>query len=88
MRGRNLTVLGPRDAVRSARDTLDRVGSATGLAQDKYGLTIGQVYCTVGAHDLVGFMEAPEAESLSAFLVRAWLGGQRSHHHDAYVRPG
>jgi uncharacterized protein with GYD domain len=29
-------------------------------------VTIGQVYWTVGAHDLVGFMEAPDAESLSA----------------------
>ena len=30
--------------VRSAKDTVGRVGSATGLAQDKYRVTIGQVY--------------------------------------------
>jgi uncharacterized protein with GYD domain len=30
-------------SVRSARDTVDRVSNATGLAQDKYGVTIGQV---------------------------------------------
>ena len=61
--------------VRSARDTVDRVGSATGLAQDKYGVTIGQVYWTVGAHDLVGFIEAPDVESLSAFLLELGSAG-------------
>ena len=30
--------------VRSAKDTVGRVGSATVLAQDKYRVTIGQVY--------------------------------------------
>jgi uncharacterized protein with GYD domain len=61
--------------VKSARDTVDRVSSATGLAQDKYGVTIGQVYWTVGAHDLVGFMEAPDVESLSAFLLELGSAG-------------
>ncbi len=61
--------------VRSARDTVDRVSSATRLAQDKYGVTIGQVYWTVGAHDLVGFMEAPDVESLSAFLLELGSAG-------------
>ena len=55
--------------VRSARDTVDRVSSATRLAQNKYGVTIEQVYWTVGAHDLVAFMEASDVESLSAFLL-------------------
>ena len=38
-------------------------------------MTIGQVYCTVGAHDLVGFMEAPDAESLSALLLEFGSAG-------------
>ena len=61
--------------VRSARDTVDRVSSATRLAQDKYGVTIEQVYWTVGAHDLVGFMEASDVESLSAFLLELGSAG-------------
>ena len=38
-------------------------------------MPVGQVYCTVGAHDLVGFMEAPDAESLSALLVELGSAG-------------
>ena len=38
-------------------------------------MTIGQVYWTVGAHDLVGFMEAPDAESLSALLLELGSAG-------------
>ena len=61
--------------VRSARDTVDRVSSATRLAQNKYGVTIEQVYWTVGAHDLVAFMEASDVESLSAFLLELGSAG-------------
>ena len=38
-------------------------------------MPVGQVYCTVGAHDLVGFMEAPDAESLSALLLELGSAG-------------
>ncbi len=61
--------------VRSARDSVERVGDATGLAKEKYGVTIGRVYWTVGAHDLVGLMEAPDVESLSAFLLELGSAG-------------
>ncbi len=60
---------------RSARDTVERVDDAGELAQDKYGVSIGQVYWTVGHHDLVGLMEAPEIESLSAFLLELGSAG-------------
>lgn len=61
--------------VRSARDTVGRVGSATWLAQDKYRVNIGLVYYTVGAHDLVCLTEAPDAESLSAVLLELGSAG-------------
>ena len=38
-------------------------------------MTIGQVYWTVGAHDLVGFMEAPDEEILSALLLELGSAG-------------
>ena len=45
------------------------------MAQDKYAVSLAQVYWTVSAHDLVGLMEAPEIESLSAFLLELGSAG-------------
>lgn len=55
--------------VKNARDTVDRVSGAADMAQSKYGVTLHHIYWTVGAHDLVGVLEAPDVESVSAFLL-------------------
>jgi uncharacterized protein with GYD domain len=65
--------------VRNARDTVERVAGAAELAESKYGVRLGQIYWTVGPHDLVGIFEAPDDESLSAFLLElASAGNVRS----------
>ena len=60
---------------KTVTDTIDRVDSASEMAQSKYGLTLEHVYWTVGAHDLVGVVEAPDVESLSAFLLEVASAG-------------
>ena len=54
---------------KTVTDTVDRVGSASEMAQSKYGVSLEHVYWTVGAYDVVGVLEAPDVESLSAFLL-------------------
>jgi uncharacterized protein with GYD domain len=61
--------------VRNARDTVERVAGAAELAESKYGVRLGQIYWTVGPHDLVGVFEAPDDESLSAFLLELAAAG-------------
>ena len=39
---------------KTVTDTVERVGSASEMAQSKYGVTLEHIYWTVGAHDLVG----------------------------------
>jgi uncharacterized protein with GYD domain len=60
---------------KTVTDTIDRVDSASEMAQSKYGLTLEHIYWTVGAHDLVGVVEAPDVESLSAFLLEVASAG-------------
>ena len=56
-------------------DTVDRVGSASEMAQSKYGVSLEHVYWTVGAYDVAGVLEAPDVESLSAFLLELASAG-------------
>jgi uncharacterized protein with GYD domain len=73
--------------IRNARDSVDRVDRSTELAQEKYGVRMGQIYWTVGPHDLVGIVEAPDDESLSSFLLElASAGNVRSTTLRAYDR--
>jgi len=60
--------------VRTAKDTVHRGEQANALAQ-KYGATIKQVYWTVGPHDLVAIIEAPNDESASAMLLELGSAG-------------
>ncbi|MBA3791831.1 MAG: GYD domain-containing protein [Rubrobacter sp.] len=60
---------------KTVTDTVDRVGSASEMAQSKYGVHLEHIYWTVGAHDLVGVLEAPDVESLSAFLLELAKAG-------------
>ena len=61
--------------IKNATDTVERVGSASELAQSKYGVSLEHIYWTVGAHDLVGVCEAPDVESMSAFLLEVASSG-------------
>jgi len=64
---------------RNARDTLNRVNSAFELGVSKYGVGLERIYWTLGAHDLVAILEAPNDESLSALLLElASAGNVRS----------
>jgi uncharacterized protein with GYD domain len=55
--------------VKNAADSAERVESSSEMAQSKHGLTLERIYWTVGAHDLVAVLEAPDVESVSAFLL-------------------
>lgn len=73
--------------VRSAKDTVQRRDQADALAQ-KHGVSIEQVYWTVGPYDLVTIVEAPDDESATAMLLELATGGNlrtttlRAYGHD------
>ncbi len=54
--------------IRNVRDTVDRYERSTELA-GKYGVRLEQVYWTVGPYDIAAIAEAPDDESVSAFLL-------------------
>lgn len=61
--------------IRNVRDTLERVDRASELAEEKYGVKLGEIYWTVGPYDLVSVFEAPDDESVSAFLLELGSAG-------------
>ena len=72
--------------IRTVRDTVERTDRAAGIAE-KHGARLVQNYWTVGPYDLVVVLEAPDDESLTAFLleVGSW-GNVRSTTLRAYNR--
>ncbi len=60
--------------IRSVRDTLERMESAAGVAE-KHGARLVQNYWTVGPYDAVVVLEAPDDESLTAFLLETGSWG-------------
>jgi uncharacterized protein with GYD domain len=60
--------------VRNVRDTVSRREQADALAE-KHGAKIEQVYWTVGPHDLVTILEAPDEESATAMLLELGTAG-------------
>ncbi len=60
--------------IRTVRDTVDRTDRATELAE-KHGARLVQTYWTVGPYDLVVVLEAPDDESLTAFLLEVGSAG-------------
>ena len=73
--------------IRNAKDSPSRYDDAARVAQEKYGVRISQIYWTVGPHDIVGILQAPDDESLSAFLLElASAGNLRSTTLRAYDR--
>ena len=59
--------------VRNAKDSVKRVGQAREAFQQQ-GITIEAVYWTLGSHDLVAVMSAPDGETFAAALLQ--LAGQ------------
>ena len=60
--------------IRNVRDTVDRYDRSTELAE-KYGVRLEQVYWTVGPYDIAAIAEAPDDESISAFLLELSSAG-------------
>lgn len=59
----------------NVRDTLQRADRADQLGE-KYGVQLEHLYWPVGPYDLVGVLEAPDQESVSAFALE--LGASES----------
>ena len=55
--------------VRNAKDSVNRVGQAREAFQ-KQGVAIEAVYWTLGGHDLVAVMTAPDGETFAAALLQ------------------
>jgi uncharacterized protein with GYD domain len=60
--------------VANFRDTVDRAEAAKAAAS-AVGARFVDRYWTVGGHDLVGIIEAPDSETLAAALLRAGGAG-------------
>ena len=54
--------------IRNVRDTVERYDRSTELAE-KHGVRFEQIYWTVGPYDIVAIAEAPDVESITAFLL-------------------
>lgn len=60
--------------IRNVRDTLQRADRADQLGE-KYGVRLERLYWTVGPYDLVGVLEAPDEEAVSAFALELGATG-------------
>ena len=60
--------------IRTARETVQRRDQADSLAE-RHGARIEQVYWTVGPYDIVAVFEAPDDESITAFLLELGSAG-------------
>ena len=60
--------------IRNVRDTMERADRSNELA-DRHGVRLEQLYWTVGPHDLVSIAEAPDEESIIAFLLELSSAG-------------
>ena len=60
--------------IRNVRETLDRAQKTDELAQ-KHGARFVQLYWTIGPHDIVAIVEAPDDESATAFLLELGSSG-------------
>ena len=60
--------------VANFKDTVDRYESAQEQFQE-LGVSFKDVYWTLGGHDIVGILEAPDGESLAAALLKLGSAG-------------
>jgi uncharacterized protein with GYD domain len=62
------------EGVRADRETVRRRDQADSLAE-KHGARIEQVYWTMGQHDIVAIIEAPDDESVTAMMLELTAAG-------------
>jgi uncharacterized protein with GYD domain len=60
--------------VRSAKESVTRASQARAAFQQQ-GVAIEQIYWTLGSHDLVAVMSAPDGESVAAALLQLAAAG-------------
>ena len=64
--------------IRNVKDTIKR-GDAAMAEAEKMGIKIIEEFWTMGAYDIVALFEAPDDETVSAFLLKnAALGNAKS----------
>ena len=63
--------------IRSIKDTTSRAGAARDLAK-KFGVTMKDVYWTLGQYDVVAIFEAADDAAMTAFTLA--LGSQGNVH--------
>ena len=60
--------------IRTAKDSVKRSSQAREAFQ-KQGVTIEQLYWTLGSHDLVAVLNAPDGETFAAVLLQLAAAG-------------
>ena len=60
--------------IRNVKDTIQRYERSQELA-NKHGVSNEHIYWTVGPHDMVFIAEAPDAESITAYLLEVGSAG-------------
>lgn len=72
--------------IRSIKDTIKR-GDAAMAEAEKMGMKIREEFWTMGAYDVVIVVDAPDAETMSAFMLKIGsLGNVKSHTMHAFRR--
>jgi uncharacterized protein with GYD domain len=72
--------------IRSIKDTIKR-GDAAMAEAEKMGMKIREEFWTMGAYDAVIVVDAPDAETMSAFMLKIGsLGNVKSHTMRAFRR--
>src|SRR6266446_3162247 len=72
--------------IRNVRDTVKR-GEAAIAEADKMGMKVVEEFWTMGAYDAVVLFEAPDDETMSAFMLKIGsLGNVKSHTLRAFRR--
>jgi uncharacterized protein with GYD domain len=72
--------------IRNIKDTVKR-GDAAAAAAEKMGMKIVEEFWTMGAYDVVVVVEAPDDETMSAFMLKIGsLGNVKSHTLRAFRR--
>jgi uncharacterized protein with GYD domain len=56
------------------KDTTDRADAAADLAKS-LGAELQEIYWCLGPHDIVGILEAPDDETVTAFALKLSSGG-------------
>jgi uncharacterized protein with GYD domain len=60
--------------IRNVKDTIQRYERGEEIA-NKYGVSNEQIYWTVGPYDMVFIAQAPDAESITAYLLEVGSAG-------------